>query len=426
MNRIYGFFSSVKLAIVLLLAIAITSIAGTIIEQQKDPEQYLREYGETLYRIFDFLGFTDVYHSWWYILLLVLLAVNLVVCSVERFPKILKFYKELRKNVPQKFDFSVKVKLPAEKVYEFLKQELEKLGYKTEGKKFQLIFAEKCPLSRFGVYIVHLGVFVVLVGALITAVWGYRGYMELAQGSESNVVSFYSSDSLLKLPFKVRCEEFKIEYYPGTRVPKAYISKLSIIENGKVVVEKQIKVNDPLKYKGIYFYQASYGQGVVVVKLKDENGEKTQDFALGQKIPLGNGIYISVDGISGTRIDISVYSPNGYTESVVRPFVVYNIEGAKKAFAIVGLKPSFYTGIQVAKDPGTWIVWVGSTILVIGMIFAFFYQHKRIWFSLSQNSPETEVKVSFNSNKFQSVLSEEVSKILDKLKELGGSDDNLR
>ena len=100
LKKIYDFFSSVKLAIILLLTLAVTSIIGTIIEQQQDPDKYLREYGETTYKIFKFLGFTDVYHSWWYVLLLTLLAINLIVCSIKRLPKIWKIAKEPKKTLP--------------------------------------------------------------------------------------------------------------------------------------------------------------------------------------------------------------------------------------------------------------------------------------------------------------------------------------
>ena len=108
-KKLYDFFSSVKLAIFLLLTLAITSIVGTIIEQQQDPEKYLMEYGQTTYKILKFLGFTDVYHSWWYISLLTLLAVNLVVCSIKRLPKIWKVAMEPRKTFPQGFEKNLKV-----------------------------------------------------------------------------------------------------------------------------------------------------------------------------------------------------------------------------------------------------------------------------------------------------------------------------
>ena len=39
-----------------------------------------------------------------------------------------------------------------------------------------------------------------------------------------------------------------------------------------------------------------------------------------------------------------------------------------------------YTGLQVAKDPGVWIVWLGCTLMMAGYLYvAFFMSHRRIW-----------------------------------------------
>ena len=277
-KAIYDFFSSVKLAIVLLLTLAVTSIVGTIIEQQQNPEKYLMEYGETTYKIMKFLGFTDVYHSWWYISLLTLLAINLIVCSIKRLPKIWKVAMEPRKTLPPGYEKSLRVShsitlsAPAQAVKEKVIEALKQLKYKVEVAKETENeiheFADKHVFARFGVYIVHLGVLVVLIGGLVTAIFGYRGYMNLAEGTASNLVSFFSGPKIIELPFYVKCNKFKIDFYPSG-MPKAYISDLTIIENGKPVLRKTIEVNKPLKYRGIYFYQASYGQGEAFLRVRD-------------------------------------------------------------------------------------------------------------------------------------------------------------
>ncbi|MEW6586489.1 MAG: cytochrome c biogenesis protein ResB, partial [Nitrospirota bacterium] len=89
-DRIWDFFASVKSAIVIFALISTTSVVGTILDQKAEPARNIqiltKLFGEslapTLYNIFDRLGFMDMYHSWWFTALLVLFALNLVICSV--------------------------------------------------------------------------------------------------------------------------------------------------------------------------------------------------------------------------------------------------------------------------------------------------------------------------------------------------------
>lgn len=93
-DRIWDFLASVKLAIILFALIALTSIVGTVLEQQAEPEKNIivlsKIFGEsaapTLYRAFDAMGFMNMYRSWWFVMLLSLFASNLLICSIDRFP----------------------------------------------------------------------------------------------------------------------------------------------------------------------------------------------------------------------------------------------------------------------------------------------------------------------------------------------------
>ncbi len=427
-KRLYDFFSSVKLAIFLLLTLAVTSIVGTIIEQQQDPEKYLMEYGPTTYKILKFLGFTDVYHSWWYISLLTLLGINLIVCSIKRLPKIWKVAMEPRKTFPAgqektlRISSSITLKGRISEVKEKLVEALKNKRYKVEVSKEDEeevhVFADKNVFARFGVYIVHLGVLVVLIGGLLTAVFGFRGYMNLAEGTMSNLVSFFSGPKIVELPFYVRCNKFTIDFYPSG-MPKAYISDLSVIENGKEVLRKTIRVNDPLKYKGIYFYQASYGQGEAVLKIKDENGERIVGVAFGQPIKLAPKTYLRIVSLDGKTMSIGIeFIKDGKVrEGVIKPFIFYQVPGTNKAISMVDFKPVFYTGLQVAKDPGTWVVWLGSTIMIIGLVVAFFIPHRRVWARIEKRG-EDKVRLVIGglSSKGSEGLAQELEEVLGVLK----------
>ena len=71
-----------KLAISILILLATTSIIGTVIEQNKTPQEYMQNYGmsESTYKALDALQFFDMYHSYWFLSLMGLFAINLICC----------------------------------------------------------------------------------------------------------------------------------------------------------------------------------------------------------------------------------------------------------------------------------------------------------------------------------------------------------
>lgn len=83
-NKLWNFFASVRLTVIILLSLATTSVIGTIIPQNESPAAYFRQYGEFFYRLFNALDIFDMYHSWWFQFLLLLLTLNIVVCSINR------------------------------------------------------------------------------------------------------------------------------------------------------------------------------------------------------------------------------------------------------------------------------------------------------------------------------------------------------
>ena len=87
-REVVDFFASIKLAMFLFIELAMTATIGTVIQQGERPETYVQEYGEEAYRWFLRLGFTDVYHTWWFTSLLGLLCVNSLTCFHKRFPSV--------------------------------------------------------------------------------------------------------------------------------------------------------------------------------------------------------------------------------------------------------------------------------------------------------------------------------------------------
>lgn len=254
----------------------ITSIIGTIIEQNAEPERNVKLlakfFGQsaapTVFGIFDSLGFMDMYHSWWFVTILLLLASNLIVCSIDRLPKIMKLVKEPVKPLSEEHfkGFGIKkeviLKGKPEKTREVVAGIIKKaagfnLAEVRKGHGFQL-YSQKGNYTRLGVYITHFSIVIILIGAIIGIFFGFKGFLNLPEGMVSDVV-YTRNGQERPLGFRIRCDEFNVDFYANLDMPKEYKSWLTIIKDGKEVMKKEIKVNEPLKYEGITFYQSSYG-----------------------------------------------------------------------------------------------------------------------------------------------------------------------
>src|SRR3989475_12565767 len=184
-DALVEFFSSLKLAIFLMITLAILSTVGTVIQQGERPEVYIKEYGENAYWWFVKLGFVDIYHSWYFSTVLVLLCINSLTCFHQRFPAIWRSIRQDKINVTASFIQNLKrsatVDLPAErsKVTEALGLAFAERGYRVLVNKAgteTTLYATKGVLGRVAAHVAHLSVTVIVAGWLRRNLLGFRGF----------------------------------------------------------------------------------------------------------------------------------------------------------------------------------------------------------------------------------------------------------
>ena len=436
-DRIWDFFCSLKLTIILLLLLAVTSIIGTVLQQNAPAAEYIREYGQSNYELFKALQFTDMYHSAWFIGILALFSVNLICCSITNFPRVWKFVKDptlvpgdgLLKNSANRGEITSKKSQEelAGPVAAFLNKEFGK-SVKTEKNGSIYFFAQKGIYSRFGAYVTHVSILIIMAGAIIGNVWGYKAWVNIVEGSEVDMVQSRKGGQI-PLGFTVRCDDFDVSYYPGSNRPKDYNSDLVVLENGKEILRKTIEVNDPLTYKGITFYQSSYGAaGTARFKVRIKNNESGDTMEIvaerGKQLKLPDGYAFAVTDFTendrnfGPAIQLHVNSPDGKHGN---PFVVWKNfpefdvkRGGVFSFSLLNIDQPQFTGLQVAKDPGVNIVWAGCFLMVFGSLTAFFFSHKRVWVRLSEQNGKTKVTIAANAHRNQPGFSLAFEEILHK------------
>lgn len=432
LHSFWDFFCSLKLTMFLLISLAVISIIGTVIPQGIPPQEYLAQISPAKLQIYKALGFFDMYHSWWFILLLYLLTVNLIACSIKRLPHIWKIVTQpvtlLSDGLEKSLTNLATIKnsnAPAavkEQAVAFLKAEFAE-PVVTEADGVWHLFAQKAPWCRLSVYFVHLSVIIIFIGALVGSLFGFKGFVNIPEGEAVSSVMLRSAKEL-DLGFSLRLEQFSIAKYPNG-APKEFKSILTVLENGTPVPDYtnvRVIVNDPLTYKGITFYQSSYGNaGNYFFTVSDLDGKNPVSLTVpGQSsanLPDGSSMHVIeatndvsafIKELSGPAAQVELHTPDGKTES----FVVYanhpemNIQHAQQhgsgpVIHYKGAEERMYTGLQVAKDPGVEIVWLGCFLMVFGIYVAFFMSHRRIWVRIQDGAVTVGGNASKNQGAFQ-------------------------
>jgi cytochrome c biogenesis protein len=255
-----------------------------------------------------------------------------------------------------------------------------------------------------------------LIGGILGSLYGFKGRIEILEGETVDRIFLRTKDGQVPKPlnFSVRCDDFGITYYdlkgPEKHI-KEYRSLISIIENGKPVLQDTVIVNHPLHYKGLSFYQSSYGalQEVTLgVQYNDKKEKKMVKALEGEIVPVQNSEasiqilnYVPQVHNLGEGVQVALLRPNQ------APRIFWVLKGSPKFdqqrsdeffLTFEGAVPREYTGLQVTRDPGVWIVWVGSGLLILGIIVSFFFSHQRVWVRIPKDRAG-EIVLAGSANK---------------------------
>ncbi len=415
-NPFFKFFSSVKLALSTLCLLSLTSIIGTVIPQKESSSWYIENYGEFTASIFQILSVPDMYNSWWFLGLLGVLSLNLVICSIDRFPGVWKQIKadnlaiDLKRLPKMSLQKTWSSNLNIEDLRKGLSTIMTSKGWTTEERQHGdnlLLFSQKGALSRAGVYVVHTSILVIFLGAIIGEIFGFKASLMLPETHQTNIVYETGTGTPIELGFTLRCDRFDIEFYDNG-MPKAYRSDLVVTENGIKTDEKSIVVNDPLKYNGLTFYQSSYqGYQDFLLTVTDQESKVVETVILPfqeqttlskHNVQLG---IINAQSIGQTTSKMKVWFKDDSGSASVFWLDAGDqttIERNGRKYTIAG-KQLYATGLQIAKDPGVWVVYVGCGLMILGLYVAFFMSHRRIWLLLRETDKETTILLCGSTNK---------------------------
>ncbi len=426
-NQIWLFFCSVKLTVYTLVLLATTSIIGTVVLQNGSPAQYVNLYGKGFYNLIKVLKLDDMYHAWWFLLLLLLLCLNIIVCSIERlsltwkiiFPGKVTFNSDRFRKLKNRetFNSGKPFNTLASEFKAILSQKVGKVLYE-ETENGCVMYAEKGRWTRMGVYVVHASIILLVVGALIGGVFGFKANLQLDEGATADTIFTSKSRAPLKLPFSIQCNEFEVRFY-DTGAPDEFRSNLTIIENGKASFTKDIRVNQPLRYKGINIFQSSYGTAApdnAVFEVTDNTTQSniTKRLTVGEEIQLpGEAGVFKFEGVLpnfkfrehnlGQAFfgKVTLKGQEGFQIPLPTKFPTFDkMRKGQFTFVVKEFDQRYYTGLQVTKDPGIWYVYAGFILMILGCWITFFVSHQSYFIELERSDQNTtKVLVSGKSNR---------------------------
>jgi len=284
----------------------------------------------------------------------------------------------------------------------------------------------------------HLSATVIVVGGLLGSLYGFQEFGVCLEGQTYHIP---------RGNFDLHVDKFWIDYHENGAV-KSYNSTLTVLENKAAVVTKTITVNDPLVYKGIWFYQSSYGDAwdqveVARLNIRDKQTEQivgTVDLQWQKEVKVDKlGLKLAVtDFVADFGFSSSekrVYSKTvEHTNPAVKlaiteqrslqanPWIFYHypglfdIKGSRYQFELVGYQPKKFTGLQITKDPGVTIVWLGSTMIVVGITLSSFIYHRRLWGKVIPGEKGVTVFIGGNTHKSQIDFQKEFRKLTEQFK----------
>jgi cytochrome c biogenesis protein len=424
-GRVWHTLTSMKFGLALILGLGLLSLIGTLLPQApaglaSDPEAYASwldsmrpRYGGWT-NVLSMLGMFTVFTSLVFKVIVALLATSIIACSINRAPRLWKHAVHPRTTMGESFfnsaslHDSIPVAQEPEAALESARQVFRHHHFRTitgtaDDGTFTL-YADRYRWGPCGTVVAHLSFVVILLGFVTTTVVGFKSD-EFTVPVGTKVAVEHGKN------LEIEAASFNDVYYDDGS-PADYASELVLYKDGVEVQRDMVRVNQPMRYDGISFFQSFFGVAASIV-VRDASGAtvyqggvplswKSDDgtHSIGQlSLPEQKVTVFVIAPASGQvdpkikagQIQLEIYPSGADTPSSVE------VLSQGKAADIDGLSYTFertrrFTGLIVSRDPGAALVWIGSTMLVAGIVLVFFFPHRRVWVRVHRTETGSEVQ----------------------------------
>jgi cytochrome c biogenesis protein len=429
-------FTSVDFAVVQIIFLMLLAVVGMTVRQLPTfafrsagdyadamadiHARYDTVLGRGLVDALERLQLFHVFTSTWFTLGLIVLVVSIIVCTLERTPRLYRQCAEIRVVQPDAFydpelaDRAAMTGVAAADVRAALRrQRMTVRSAEVDGVEY--LYGDRNRWTKLATLISHLGLILFLIAGVVTWRFGDEQGLIVAEG-DTLVVQPIGTPGLLS----VKNYDFEAPGFLETGQATDFTTDLGVFKDGQEVARKTIRVNDPLEVDGYSFHQNGFGPAPVLV-ISDANGK-----------PLWNGPVPMTQQVAGLPYD-SMAVPgrdlglelllrrqaDGTGDLVVLPYRVTGTasDGTSEVerydaidlrageaevpngmdFSVGLLRFSDYTLLIAKKDPGQGIVWSAFAALIVGLAITFYLPRRRIWARLT---PGGEVALVARSDRY--------------------------
>ncbi|MBX3290895.1 MAG: cytochrome c biogenesis protein ResB [Acidobacteria bacterium] len=457
---------SVRLGVGLLMAIGVLCFIGMLIMQQNVDgfDRYFAELTPSQRLTYGRLGLFDIYNAWYFNALLGLLSLNIILSSIERFPKTWLFVAKPSATVPvrwlreQTAAVNFTVKGESGQIADVIAGEMKKEGWKRtiirEKNGTTFVFGQSGVWNRFAYLLVHTALLIIFLGGFLTAQMGSTGQIPLAPGESSDLMRELvvdldrTSEVTKRLPFEVICTDIqqKLIRNDGPISAGNTIDWLTHfqIRDETGTHDAFVQMNKPFDHRGYRFFQASFthvGRArSITVRLTPESGDGHEDIIIPRNgaVTLPDGKTIRFSEFRG-NLTSGAEDPFEDTSSYPNPAAVLQIfQPGEVPLTAYAAGPQFkdqplakknvagYTFqlidfekvsdrhiLAVQRDPGANVVYIGFAALFITLMGVFVFSHQRVWAAIEKiGDGEHRVTVAGNANRNQNGLGDKVERFI--------------
>ncbi|QNI95391.1 cytochrome c biogenesis protein [Synechococcus sp. A15-127] len=375
MRLLAAWLSDLRVAIVLLLLIALASAVGTGIPQGDPPASYLEAYGES-----PWLGLLNgeqvlqlqldhVYSSGWFLALLAWLGLALILCSWRRqWPALQAARRWIDYRTPRQLS---KLAIAESRACPDPAAALERLRVVLKARGWQLqpgdqrLAARKGVAGRVGPLLVHTGMVLLMLGAVWGALAGNRLERFLAPERSLDLLARNGDNQLT-----ITLQNFEVERDAAGR-PEQFRSDL-LLEGPSERLEREISVNHPLRHRGITIYQADWSLAAINLQI---GGSPVLQLPLQTFPQLGDQVWGIVlptrpDGTAPVLLSleseqgpVQVFGEDGERIALLRPGgPAEEVRGLP--LRVASVLPA--SGLLLKRDPGVPLVYLGFAVTLLG------------------------------------------------------------
>lgn len=419
---------SIQFAVVVLVAISAVAMIGTLIPQGQSYDFYEKRFNPVICFFISIFRLEDTYRSPLFLGLMGLFWLNLVLCTIYRFPGLLK--NVFRPDISPDSDtigrmpiHAAAVGVPLQRVDETFSAS----GFTLRRTEDNRRFGEKGTAGFFGSTFVHLGLMIIFIGGMVSLVAGKRGGIVLDEGEQTSL-AVIANDRKIPLGFTVALDSFRVEFYKShPDRPKSYTSSVTVTRADSSSFKKDIKVNHPLMLNGFTLYQSSYGlsertksaEGAadtakVEIRLRGSSSRMppvaTVDMVQGgvYTVPgFGDSITVRLAELHrsfrmggpvesanpAVKLDILVHGETRWSVYAFKNYPGLNMpmyQDNDFSFAMLDIRtgaqssgadltPRYFTVLGAVRDRGIPLVWGGAALMMIGLLLSFTIRPRRIW-----------------------------------------------